>query len=282
MLPTTHPIRTYNPKILLLMNSNGGPKGREDRKELPWVVKNYEVATDLFFQCIIIEVVKVEVLLEWSACFHPNQKIQLPCLSTIPSFMEFILAILDKEGWTTTSWILHDQYQLNDNLKQVTVFRRFFTHLQTHLPSWFEKGVAKISEEENAGLIHLFKNVNKQLTTFLEATGGLGDTTSKQPFHCQHILLDWNEVVCDFPFGQPFVPIFGFGGIFGARMLQEKTFLPSNQSMVMKVVNELLRNYSNQKTTHLHIMGLKRLEVDGVEIPGGRAGRHAPLSHTRH
>jgi hypothetical protein len=264
--PTTHPIRTYDPKVLLLMSSNGGPKKRENRKGLPWVVTNYEVAADLFFQCIIIEVVKVEVLLEWSACFHTNQKIQLPCLSNIPSFLEFILAVLDKEGWTTTRWILHDQYQLNDNLKQVPVFRRFFTYLQTYLPSWFEKVVSKISEEEDAASIHLFINVNKQLTSFLEATGGLGDTTSKQPFHCQHILLDWNEVVSDFPFGQPFVPIFGFGGIFGAQLLQEKTFLPSNQSMVMKTVNELLRNYSDQKASHLHMMGLKRLDVDGTVV----------------
>jgi hypothetical protein len=138
MSPTTHPICTYYPKVLLLINSNGGPRQREERTGLPWVLKNYELAADLFFQCIIIEVVKVEVLLEWSACFRAHKKIQLPGLSNIPSFLEFILAILDKEGLCTTSWILHDQYQLNDNLKQVTVFWRFFTHLQTHLRSWFE------------------------------------------------------------------------------------------------------------------------------------------------
>jgi hypothetical protein len=87
MSRTTHSIQTYDPNVLLLMNSNGGPKKREDRQGLPWAVKNYEVATDLFFHCIIIEVVKVEVLFEWSACFHSNTKSNCPLSPTFPFFL---------------------------------------------------------------------------------------------------------------------------------------------------------------------------------------------------
>jgi hypothetical protein len=121
MSPTTHPIRTYDP-VLLLMNCNGGPMARENHLGMPWVRDNCEAATDLFFHCILVEVVKVEVLLEWSSCFCDNQKLSLPGLSQVPSFLEFILAILDKEASPTTGRILQDQYQLNDNLKQVSVF----------------------------------------------------------------------------------------------------------------------------------------------------------------
>jgi hypothetical protein len=112
----------------------------------------------------------------------------------------------------------------------------------------------------------LFYKANKKLTVFFEASGGLGDSTSKQPFHCQHILLDWNEIISGFPFGQPHVPIFGFGGIFGAQLLQEKTFLPSNHIMVMQVVNGLLRKYMDQKASHLRMLGLKRLVVGGTVV----------------
>jgi hypothetical protein len=105
--------------------------------------------------------------------------------------------------------------------------------------------------------------VNSPLTSFLEGTGGLGDRTSKQPFHCQQILLNWNEVVDGFPFGKPVIPIFGFGGIFGAQLLQEKTFLSSNTSMVSQVVNDLLKNYSEHNSSILKMLGLKRLEGSG-------------------
>jgi hypothetical protein len=84
--PTTHPICAYDPKVLLLMTSNGGAMARGDRKGLNWCRSNTKLSSSLFFHCVLLEVVKVEVLMEWSYCYHPGQPIQLPTLTEVPPF----------------------------------------------------------------------------------------------------------------------------------------------------------------------------------------------------
>lgn len=85
--PTTHPIRTYDPKVLWLMECNGEGRKRSTRNGLSWMRHNESDCANLFFNCIIVEVVKVQVLLEWSRCFHHGLPGHLPLLSDIPEFL---------------------------------------------------------------------------------------------------------------------------------------------------------------------------------------------------
>ena len=51
-----------------------------------------------------------------------------------------------------------------------------------------------------------------------KALGGIG---RKLSFHCQHILMNCNELIADWPFGYPQQIIFGYGGEVGVKMLRQ-------------------------------------------------------------
>jgi hypothetical protein len=92
--------------------------------------------------------VKVEILMEWSCCFPGiNNKIQLPSLFQVPDFLDFVAVVLNKNGSTTTNWILQEQYDIDDNLKDQFVFFRFFRlFLQTGLAPWLLRLVEDIPD----------------------------------------------------------------------------------------------------------------------------------------
>jgi hypothetical protein len=258
MSPTTHPIRTYDPKILLLMQCNNGPDARRDRPGRTWVRGNIAAATDLFFQCILVEVVKVEVLLEWSSCFHGTYAKKLPTLVDIPCFLDFVVAILRKDGAASTNWVTHDQYMINENFKNRTMFLQFFNYLQTELLQWF----SQLLLIDVMGTDDLFGTINIRLTKFINDDQGIGDASTKQPFHCQHMLMNFNEVVADFPFGEPVSPVVGFGGAFGAQLLQKKVFQAHEPKMVQPFMKRLLHLYCQQTPNDLQMLGLEK--IDGL------------------
>jgi hypothetical protein len=66
----------------------------------------------------------------------------------------------------------------------------------------------------------------------------------KSPFQCQHILMDYYEIVADFPFSTPQCPTVGFGGEFGTQLLQENSFNVSDSAMVETVMSELEEYYA--------------------------------------
>jgi hypothetical protein len=47
-----------------------------------------------------------------------------------------------------------------------------------------------------------------------KALGGIG---RKLSFHCQHILMNCNKLIADWPFGYPKEVIFGYGGEVGVE-----------------------------------------------------------------
>jgi hypothetical protein len=51
-----------------------------------------------------------------------------------------------------------------------------------------------------------------------EALGGIG---RKLSFHCQHIMMNCNKLIADWPFGYPKEIIFGYGGEMGVKMLRQ-------------------------------------------------------------
>jgi hypothetical protein len=101
---------------------------------------------------------------------------------------------------------------------------------------------------------------------FITASGSGIEPSARMPFHCQHILMDFNELVADFPFMEPQVPVVGFGGAFGAQLLQEKKINRSDLVMVESVMQSLLQVCSSLDRRKLEILGLKKLDDDSVVL----------------
>jgi hypothetical protein len=269
--PTTHPIRTYDPKVLLLMNCNGGGMARSLRPGLCWMENESKEAADLFFQCILVEVVRVQILLEWCRLNATPDTNKLPTISDIPAFLIFIGGVIDQNGTSATGSITHDQYELNASFYDWKTFQEFFSYLEAGLEAWFCRVVVwtlKQSGNERDQDVHhdLFRSVNERLTSFLTSIGSGLENTGKQPFHSQHILMDYYEVVADFPFGEPICPVLGFGGSFGAQLLQDSFFNSSNWEMVKDTMVSLKNNYCNQNETSLEVLGLIKLDDGTVAI----------------
>ena len=255
--PITHPIRSYDPKVMVLMYSNGGPDQRSSRHGLEWMEEHSRDAADLFFQCVLVKVVRVQVLLEWSLCKHPEAtRCQLPVVSEIPSFVEYIEQVLRQTGASTANPVTQEQYEIHGNYGDIQMFRQFFNHLQKKLESWLSGMLVKLQQVENKGCTDTFGEANKLLTAFLNSESAIGEASTKQPFQSQHILMNYNEVVADFPFGEPECPVVGPGGKFGAQLLQADRFDVSNRNMVTTVMTGLLGKYKEQSPSDLTLMGL--------------------------
>jgi hypothetical protein len=183
MSPTTHPIRTYDPKVLLLMLCNSGADARKVRRGREWINTHLEEATDLFFNCIIVEVVKVEVLVEWSLCFHGVGVSMLPKIDEIPCFLDFVAAVLKARGSSSTKCVNHDQYLMTEDFKDHKIFIQFFNYLRSDLPAWFSRQ----SNRDDGDTEDLFGESNNLLVKFIN--NGIVDAYVKQPFHCQHIYV---------------------------------------------------------------------------------------------
>ena len=262
MSPTsTYPIRTYDPKVLLLLQCNSGGNARRLRRGRQWINTHLVKATDTFFQCMLIEILRVEVLVEWSLCFNGSDVSRLPGILDIPSLLDFTDAVLRKRGVSSTKSVIQEQYQINDNFKDRQIFRSFFEHLQKELPSWLARQV----DRDICDSQHLFSETNKLLTKFVN--NGIVDSYHTQPLHCQHMLLNFNEVVDQFPFGAPVTPVVGFGGNFGAQLLQDKEFKSNDPVMVRNVMSNLLDNYSSRSKSDLLLLGLKKTsDGKGVSV----------------
>ena len=209
-------------------------------------------ATDLFFQCIVIEILRVEVLVEWSLCFNGSEVSRMPGILDIPTLLDFTDAVLRKRGVSSAKSLIQEQYLINDNFKVRQILRSFFEYVQKELPSWLARQV----DRDIGGSEHHFSETNKLLTKFVN--NGIVDSYHKQPFHCQHMLLNFNEVVDQFPFGAPVTPVVGFGGNFGAQLLQDKEFKSNDPVVVRNVMNNLLANYCGRSKSELLLLGLKK------------------------
>jgi hypothetical protein len=106
---------------------------------------------------------------------------------------------------------------LNPSFDDWSSFQQFFIMLSSSLETWLGQiswwrrtSVPQVNEDT-------FMEVNRRLVTFITAPGSGIEPSARMPFHCQHILMDFNELVADFPFMKPKVPVVGFGGAFGAH-----------------------------------------------------------------
>ena len=69
----SHPVASYNPSCLLLMKCNGSPADRMGRPGIGWMKNNPSLAADMLSQCILVEVVKVHVLVQWSQMYSQRE-----------------------------------------------------------------------------------------------------------------------------------------------------------------------------------------------------------------
>jgi hypothetical protein len=263
--PTTHPIRTYDPKVMLLMASNGGGCMRGSRRGLLWMLEDKVRAADLLLQCMLVEIVKVQVLMEWSHTFHGDSASwRLPLVLDLPEFLDFVDAIIQQSNGMSTRGVTQDQYEMSLHFGDRKRFHQFFCYLGSELEPWLTRLTATLSLLGVSATLEttdLFRDVCGRLATFINSDFGIGDSLSlKSPFQCQHILMDYYEVVADFPFGTPKCPTVGFGGEFGAQLLQENSFNVSDLAMVQRVMSDLKEYYTVQSTSDLTLMGLSKTE----------------------
>jgi hypothetical protein len=134
--PTTHPIRTCDPKVLWLMECNGGGPMRDQRDGMRWMLEEKTRAADLFFQCLVIEVVKVQVLVEWSRAFYPGEPHSLPRLVDVPIFLQHVDAVPLLTHANSANGIIQEQCDVSENFNGKLNFRRFFKHLSATLEQW--------------------------------------------------------------------------------------------------------------------------------------------------
>jgi hypothetical protein len=78
--PLTHPVRAHDPNRLCCVLCTGDMLAT--RSGMLFLKNNPEICLDLMFQAVLIEVVRVPVLMEWSA--SKGLINELPCLSDTP------------------------------------------------------------------------------------------------------------------------------------------------------------------------------------------------------
>jgi hypothetical protein len=274
--PTTHPIRVYDAKCLLLMLSNGGAGARLLRPGLTFLISNVEESSNLFFHCILVEVVKVHVLMEWSRCYKNGDNKQLPLVSDIPCFLAFIAGVMRAHGEVATNGYRQEQYDIHPNFDQKSMFFQFFLYLHTEFEPWLRVQIAWLENSQFPDDFDLFYEFNMRLSSFLGADRGIGSVFSKQAFHTQHMLMNVNEVFDLFPIGRPRKTVSGYGGEFGAKLLSNSGYHPTKYKKGEKtnatvrysgVMASLLDSYKQQSDSDLKVLGLYFIpETDINEI----------------
>ena len=111
--PLSHPIRAYDANRRWLLSCLGGGHLRASRNGVACIKEDFSLATDHLFQSLIVEVVRVPTLMEWSV-FKKNETPGLPGIADIESFLAFLDGVRTEMKWRTMSHILQTQYELHE------------------------------------------------------------------------------------------------------------------------------------------------------------------------
>jgi hypothetical protein len=101
---------------------------------------------------------------------------------------------------------------VRDGFNRAQTLQRFLGYLGTELGPWLSRLGETITKLPSFHTDDLFHYVNTWLTTFITSESSIGESSTKMPFHCQHMMMDFNEVVTEFPIGRSKCPAVGFGG----------------------------------------------------------------------
>jgi hypothetical protein len=94
-LPTTHPIRCFDPSHLWLMQCNGGPGMRKERKGLNLFYSEKETFVNMLFQSILMEVFRVQIFIGWSIHVNGDGMPRLPTIKDVESILNFVLSVMN-------------------------------------------------------------------------------------------------------------------------------------------------------------------------------------------
>jgi hypothetical protein len=78
--------------------------------------------------------------------------------------------------------------------------------------------------------------------------------------------MNLNEVVDKFPTGFPMLPVVGFGGGFGAELLQQASFRTTDPAMAETVMTALPQQHNEGTGLHLAMLGLEKTGTDDVTV----------------
>jgi hypothetical protein len=258
--PLTHPVRTYDPNHLYLLQSSGGGQMRKTRNGITYINTHFFHCLDLLFQSFLVEVVRVPILMEWSLSEHEGDNTRLPLIADMESFLEFITRLREENDWRTTRPMLQTQYELHDAFKSSASFIRVFNFLPGNLAGWWRRALDAVdkynSTAENRDVFH--ESVSS-LAEMLSCDQALGNSGDKLPFFCQHVLSNVNELFDGWPLGKPLSAIMGFGGRFGASRIQGSLEEKKSLQEVLELISESL---STRTSKQLGLVGLQR-EDDG-------------------
>ena len=259
--PTPHAIRTYDAAKLTLMLGNGGCGRRVERKGLGYVKANTSQVADMLFQCLLVEVVRVPILMEWSNFVRDgtgSSPIQLPTLDEVVPFLDFIQDIMSVNKFLTTRNLLQTQYEIHIGFGTLSGFQRILSYLSHNLENWLLSITAEVAILKSATPpVDIFDLCRSSLSSLLSGPQALGSWNGpKVQFFCQHILMNMNELIDDWPFGVPDHVILGFGGLFGAKRL--KRGVDENLSIREVLCLQLETIRDSVTASDLKMMGLER------------------------
>ena len=268
--PLTHPIRCYDPNRIFLLESTGGGMKRSERKGLGYLKTNLALCTDYLLQSILVEVLRVQILMEWS--LYQDNSNTLPSIEHIPKFLIFLKAIRKENNWRVTSNFLQTQYEIHPSFHSSETFDRFFNYIAKELEPWLQRTVL-IAEACQPGE-DTFARCRLSLAQLLSGAEALGSSNEKLEFLCQHALMNLNEIVDEWPLGKPLEIIMGFGGKFGLSMLQrelnQKRVRNEPKKSKASMMNEILRFACARSDEELELAGLRRDDQVVVVAINGR------------
>jgi hypothetical protein len=122
--------------LTLLMLGNEGCEKRKDRKGIDFVTANLDLVADMTLQCLLVEVVRVPVLLEWSEVKKMRDGTtgcSLPLLADIDCFLDFIADVMTVNKFQTTRNLLQTQHDLHVGFGSTSTFTRVLKHLRDEL-----------------------------------------------------------------------------------------------------------------------------------------------------
>lgn len=270
--PTTHGIRSYDAGKLLLMLANGGCNQRSDRKGLGYVSSNMTKVLDMVLQSLLVEVVRVPIMMEWSEVKNQRDNttgISLPGIGDIDHFLDFLTDVMTVNKFQTTRNLLQTQYEIHTGFSSTIAFTRVLKFLRDELGAWLTRVVAGVKQRKEKGRVDtpvdVFDVCRSSLGTLLSDPEALGSwNEEKMGFLSQHVLMNVNELIADWPFGVPEKVIPGFGGMFGAKRLVRGV---NGETSVAKVLELQLKAVSETYSeSDLKMMGLERLEGSSVVV----------------
>jgi hypothetical protein len=264
--PTTHPIRSYDPNRLFLMKGNGGGRQRANRKGLSFMNAHLDSTVDMLFQCFLVEVVRLPVLVEWSTFKERDlaQKVTtLPVVADIDSFLHFVGDILSHNNFCLSRNVLQTQYELHDAFNYMSGFSRVVAYVARGCRVWVCNTISLVTNTPSGDDTDVFGNCISSLAAFMSDSQGLGTPGDKPLFFCQHILMNLNELVAGWPFGKPQVAIMGFGGTFGARRLARGV---GNQYTTQEVLALQLETTKTSDSNELAMIGVEKADDGTITI----------------